>query len=233
MGISLAKRIQQLRPDHGIQVVVPIPETSRPSALECASFLQVPYRDALIKNRYIARTFIMPGQSLRQKGIHLKLNAIKPELEGKVVLLVDDSIVRGNTAKEIINMVRAAGASKIFFASAAPPVRYPNVYGIDMPTFSELVAHEHDENEISSLLGADWVIYNQLSDVEDAVKSLNPEITALESSCFSGEYVTGDVGEEYLLNLQNSRNEDRHVFKRQKTGSIIDLLIASKMSTSS
>lgn len=209
MGDCLAKKILSVFPDHDIDTVIPIPETSRTSALECATILNVPYREGFVKNRYIARTFIMPGQETRRKTVRLKLNTIKSEFKNKVVLLVDDSIVRGTTAMEIVQMAREAGARKVYFASAAPPVRYSNVYGIDISTRSELIAHNRSIEEITEELGADRIIFNDLEDVEEAVRSLNPSLKSFESSCFSGTYVTEEVTEEYLLNLEASRGLGR------------------------
>eukprot|EP01033_Poteriospumella_lacustris_P015307 gene15307-10945_t len=212
MGEKLAKRIiDVLGPDHDIDVVMPIPETSRTAALQCAHLLQRPYREGYVKNRYIARTFIMPGQEVRRKTVRLKLNTVRSEFYGRNVLLIDDSIVRGTTSIELISMAREAGAKKVYFASAAPPVRFANVYGIDIPTRAELVAYGRDEEEITDCLGADRVIYNTLEDIRDAVVSLNPDhVTILEDSCFSGQYVTGDITEAYLASLEAARGEGRN-----------------------
>jgi len=198
MGKKLAEKILRTRPEHDIDVVIPIPDTSRTAALELANQLGVTYREGFIKNRYIGRTFIMPGQQLRQKSVRRKLNPIDVEFKDKNVLLVDDSIVRGTTSKQIIQMARDAGARKVYFASASPPVRYPYVYGIDMPQASELIAHGRSEREVQELLGADWLIYQDLADLVDAVRSGNPSVEHFETSCFSGEYVTGDITQEYL-----------------------------------
>mmetsp|Transcript_16194 Transcript_16194/g.21452 ORF Transcript_16194/g.21452 Transcript_16194/m.21452 type:complete len:583 (-) Transcript_16194:240-1988(-) len=207
MGEKLARKIQRLHPDSNIDVVMPIPDTSRTSALQLACTMNVNYREGFIKNRYIARTFIMPEQQTRKKSVRLKLNSIKTEFAGKNVLLVDDSIVRGTTSSELVSMARDAGANKVFFASAAPAVRYPNVYGIDIPTKTELIANNRDEEEIASILGADWVVYQDLEDLEDAVRMANPEmkIEEFESSCFSGVYVTENVTEDYLERLYYGR----------------------------
>jgi amidophosphoribosyltransferase len=176
MGESLAAKIKRVYPDHGIDVVIPIPDTSRTSALQAAYYLDRPFREGFIKNRYIARTFIMPGQACRKKSVRLKLNTIKSEFAGKNVLLVDDSIVRGTTANEIVQMARDAGAKKVFFSSAAPPIRYPNIYGIDIPTREELIAYERNEEEIAAKIGCDWVVYQDLKDLEEAVlKAATPE----------------------------------------------------------
>ena len=210
MGEKLAKKIQTLFSTNDIDAVIPIPETSRTAALKCATILGRPYREGFVKNRYIARTFIMPGQEARKKTVRLKLNTIRSEFEGKVVLLIDDSIVRGTTSVELIQMARDAGAKKVYFASAAPPVRYPNVYGIDIPTRFELVAHNRTEEEIGVELGADRVIYNDIEDVLEAVRSLNPtKLSIFEDSCFSGKYITEEVNENYLLGLENSRGTGR------------------------
>eukprot|EP00981_Chlorochromonas_danica_P002089 scaffold423_cov185-Ochromonas_danica.AAC.13 len=209
MGEKLARKILNVMADHDIDTVMPIPETSRTAAMQCAHILNVPYREGFVKNRYIARTFIMPGQEMRRKTVRLKLNTIRSEFTDKVVLLVDDSIVRGTTSIELINMAREAGAKKVYFASAAPPVRYPNVYGIDIPTRKELVAHGRTEEEIEKVLGADKVFYNDLKDVIEAIQSLNPQLTQFEDSCFSGEYVTEEVTEEYLNALEAARGAGR------------------------
>ncbi len=209
MGEKLAEKIMREWPDHDIDVVIPIPDTSRTSALQLANLLGVKYREGFIKNRYIGRTFIMPGQTLRRKSVRQKLNAIDLEFEGKNVLLVDDSIVRGTTSQQIIQMAREAGAEKVYFASAAPPVRFPNVYGIDMPTSAELVAHGRTEDEIATLIGADRLIYQDIADLVEAVQRGNPAITEWDTSCFSGEYVTGDVSPDYLARLQHERTNSR------------------------
>ena len=174
MGEKLAEKILRLHPDHGIEVVVPIPDTSRTSALQAAYRLDKPFREGFIKNRYIARTFIMPGQETRKKSVRLKLNTIKSEFAGKNVLLVDDSIVRGTTGHEIVQMARDAGAKKVFFTSAAPPIRYPNIYGIDIPTQEELIAYDRDEEAIAKKMGCDWVVYQDLDDLKEAVTELMP-----------------------------------------------------------
>ncbi len=207
MGEKLAEKVLRTDPAHDIDVVIPIPDTSRTAALELANRLGVKYREGFIKNRYIGRTFIMPGQQLRQKSVRRKLNPIDVEFKGKNVLLVDDSIVRGTTSRQIIQMARDAGARKVFFASASPPVRYPYVYGIDMPQASELIAHGRSEQEVQKLLGADWLIYQDLEDLVAAVRSGNPAVRHFETSCFSGRYVTGDITPEYLERWSRYRRE--------------------------
>ena len=207
MGEKLADKILRVRPDHDIDVVIPIPDTSRTAALQVATRLGVKYREGFIKNRYIGRTFIMPGQGVRKKSVRQKLNAIGMEFKGKNVLLVDDSIVRGTTSREIVQMARDAGANKVFFASASPPVRYPNVYGIDMPSPRELIANGRTDAEIATEIGADCLIYQDLDALLDDVRSVNPRVTSLEASCFSGVYVTGDVTPEYLAGVEADRND--------------------------
>ncbi|MGK0673225.1 MAG: amidophosphoribosyltransferase [Halothiobacillaceae bacterium] len=208
MGEKLAEKIKREWPDHDIDVIIPIPDTSRTAALEMAVALGVPYREGFIKNRYIGRTFIMPGQAQRKKSVRQKLNAIDLEFEGKNVLLVDDSIVRGTTSAEIIRMAREAGARKVYMASAAPPVRHANVYGIDMPTPEELIAHGRSEEEVGQAIGADRLIYQDLDDLIDAVRQGNPALTRFDCSCFTGEYITGDVSEEYLAALARTRADE-------------------------
>ncbi len=207
MGVKLARKILKQMPKHDIDVVIPIPDTSRPSAIELAYHLGVKFREGFIKNRYIGRTFIMPGQQMRKKSVRRKLNPIDIEFKGKNVLLVDDSIVRGTTSKQIIQMAREAGAKKVYIASAAPPVRYPNVYGIDMPAANELVAHERDEVEIAEYIGADWLIYQELDDLIDAVQKGNRRIKKFDCSCFDGKYVTKTVGNDYLDKVRSLRND--------------------------
>ncbi|WFM69942.1 amidophosphoribosyltransferase [Halomonas sp. CKK8] len=208
MGRKLGDRIQNEWPEHDIDVVIPIPDTSRTSALELAQHLGVTYREGFMKNRYIGRTFIMPGQTQRKKSVRQKLNAIGVEFKDKNVLLVDDSIVRGTTCKQIIQMAREAGARKVYFASAAPPVRYPNVYGIDMPAASELIAHGRSEAEVGELIGADRIFYQDLDDLKAACREVNPELEAFDCSVFDGKYVTGDIDERYLSDLEASRSDD-------------------------
>jgi amidophosphoribosyltransferase len=216
MGERLADKVKRLRPDHDIDVVIPIPDTSRTSALELANRLGVKYREGFVKNRYIGRTFIMPGQSERRKSVRQKLNAIELEFRGKNVLLVDDSIVRGTTCKQIIQMARDAGARKVYFASAAPPVRYPNVYGIDMPAASELIAHDKTEEQVQELIGADWLVFQDLEDLVAASHEGNPKITQFECAVFNGQYITGDVDDAYLKALEASRNDAAKKQQRRK-----------------
>ncbi|MGH8476844.1 MAG: amidophosphoribosyltransferase [Methylococcales bacterium] len=208
MGEKLADKIMRIRPDHDIDVVIPIPDTSRTSALQLANLLGVKYREGFIKNRYIGRTFIMAGQQARKHSIRQKLNAIALEFRQKNVLLVDDSIVRGNTSRQIIQLARDAGARRVYLASASPPVRFPNVYGIDMPAVHELIAHGRDEHAIQEEIGADWVIYQDLDDLIDAVRHKNSIIEHFETSCFSNQYITGDVDQAYLDKLETKRNDE-------------------------
>lgn len=201
MGITLAEKVKRELPIDDIDVVMPIPDTSRPSAMELAHHLGKPYREGLIKNRYIGRTFIMPGQATRKKSVRQKLSPMETEFKGKSVLLVDDSIVRGTTSREIVEMVRASGARKVYFASAAPEVRFPNVYGIDMPTREELIANNRTTEKIAQEIGADGCVFQELSELEQVIKDLNPNITTFDTSCFSGIYLTGDINEAYLQKL--------------------------------
>jgi amidophosphoribosyltransferase len=217
MGEKLGDKLLKLRPDHDIDVVIPIPDTIRTSALELANRLGLKYREGFVKNRYIGRTFIMPGQKQRQKSVRQKLNAIDLEFRGKTVLLVDDSIVRGTTCKQIIQMARDAGAKKVYFASAAPAIRYPNVYGIDMPSASELIAAGKTDEEVQELIGADWLIYQDLSDLIAAASEGNPDIERFECSVFDGDYVTAGVDEVYLKRLENTR-KDSAKKSRKKNG---------------
>ena len=207
MGESLADKIKRQYAHLDIDVVIPIPDSSRPSAMELSKRLNLPYREGFIKNRYIGRTFIMPGQSIRRRSVRQKLNAIAMEFKDKNVLLVDDSIVRGNTSSEIVQMARDAGARKVFFASAAPPVRFPNVYGIDMPTREELIANGRTEAQVATLIGADELIYQDLDALTAAVRSVNPRVKRFEDSCFSGHYITGDVTREYLDVVEAQRRD--------------------------
>jgi amidophosphoribosyltransferase len=207
MGDRLADKIRRLRPDHDIDVVIPIPDTSRTAALQLAQGLGLKFREGFIKNRYIGRTFIMPGQEQRQKSVRSKLNAIDLEFRNKNVLLIDDSIVRGTTSAQIIELAREAGAKKVYFASAAPPVRHPNVYGIDMPAASELVAAGRTENEVRDLIGADWLVYQDLEDLVLACQHDDARVSEFDTSCFSGTYVTGDVTPEYLERLRSERSD--------------------------
>jgi amidophosphoribosyltransferase len=223
MGETLARKIIRLRPDHDIDVVIPIPDTGRTSALPLAYNLGLKYREGFIKNRYIPRTFIMPGQAVRKKSVRQKLNAIDLEFKGKNVLLVDDSIVRGNTSSEIIQMARDAGAGKVYFASAAPPVCYPNVYGIDMPSVNELIAHNRTEEEVAKLIGADWLIYQDLDDLIEAVSAGYPDINNFDLSCFNGEYVTGDINQAYLNHIDQMRNDGAKTRLEGTEENLIDL----------
>ncbi len=204
---KLAEKILREWPNNDIDVVIPIPDTSRTAALQMAFLLGVKFREGFIKNRYIGRTFIMPGQKMREKSVKQKLNAIGLEFEGKNVLLVDDSVVRGTTSEQIIQMARDAGAKKVYFASAAPPVRYPNVYGIDMPSASELIAHNRTEDEVCAAIGADKMIYQDLDDLIEAVRRGNTSIKHFDTSCFSKIYVTGDVDDTYLDLMDMLRND--------------------------
>ncbi len=220
MGDKLAEKILRARPDHDIDVVIPIPDTSRTSALQLAQKLGLKYREGFTKNRYIGRTFIMPGQEQREKSVRRKLNAIDLEFRGKNVLLVDDSIVRGTTSAQIIDLAREAGAKKVYFASAAPPVRFPNVYGIDMPATRELVAANRTDEEVARLIGADWLIYQDLEDLILACRHEDARIEDFDTSCFSGEYVTGDVTPEYLERLQLERSDDAKRLRRERRGKL-------------
>ncbi|MBT8066295.1 MAG: amidophosphoribosyltransferase [Gammaproteobacteria bacterium] len=226
MGEQLAGKIVRDFPDHDIDVVIPIPDTSRTSALQVAYHLGVKYREGFIKNRYIGRTFIMPGQAERAQSVRRKLNAIDLEFRDKNVLLVDDSIVRGTTSKQIIKLAREAGARKVYFASAAPPVRYPNVYGIDMPAASELIANGRTVEEIQEKIGADRLIYQDLHGLIRSVRHGNSAIREFDTSCFSGEYVTGDVTKEYLDELEMRRNDaakkSRHG-KKKRASNVVSL----------
>jgi amidophosphoribosyltransferase len=205
MGETLAKRVVSTVPPNEIDVVIPIPESSRPSAMQLAQLLGKPYREGFVKNRYVGRTFIMPGQAVRKKSVRQKLNVIASEFKGRNVLLVDDSIVRGTTSKEIVQMARDAGASKVYMASAAPPVRYPNVYGIDMPTKDELVAHNRNNEEIRQIIGCDALIYQDVDAMKKAVGALNPRLNGFEASCFDGVYITGDVTSDDIVRLNEKR----------------------------
>ncbi|HEY1283480.1 MAG TPA: amidophosphoribosyltransferase [Steroidobacteraceae bacterium] len=215
MGDKLAEKIMREKPDHDIDVVIPIPDTSRTSALQLAQKLGLKYREGFIKNRYIGRTFIMPGQHMREKSVRRKLNAIDLEFRGKNVLLVDDSIVRGTTSAQIIDLAREAGAKKVYFASAAPPVRFPNVYGIDMPAASELVAASRTDDEVAKLIGADWLVYQDLDDLVAACWHEDSQVREFDTSCFSGEYVTGDVTPEYLARLERERSDEAKAQRRE------------------
>ena len=223
MGEYLARKILKVFPDHDIDVVIPIPDTSRTSALPLANRLGVVYREGFVKNRYIGRTFIMPGQKQRKKSVRQKLNAIDLEFKGKNVLLVDDSIVRGTTSKQIIQMAREAGAHKVYFASAAPPVRFPNVYGIDMPSANELVGYNRDDMEIARVIGADWLVFQDLDDLVAAAKKGNPRVKKFDTSVFNGEYITGDVTKTYLDHLEQLRNDSSQEKRRTSDNTVIEL----------
>ncbi len=222
MGEKLAEKIQKQWSDHDIDVVIPIPDTSRTSALQLANVLGVKYREGFMKNRYIGRTFIMPGQQLRKKSVKQKLNAIALEFEGKNVMLVDDSIVRGTTSGQIIQMARDAGANKVYLASAAPPVRYPNVYGIDMPAAHELIAHERSIDEICAEIGADTLIYQDLEDLITAVQRGNKNIKHFDTSCFSQDYITGDIDKAYLDRIETLRRDDS-IARRKSENFVIEM----------
>ena len=213
-GERLAEKVKRLRPDHDIDVVIPIPDSSRIAGQSMAYNLGVKFREGLVKNRYIGRTFIMPGQSMRKKSVRQKLNTIELEFRDKNVMLVDDSIVRGTTCRQIIDMAREAGARKVYFASASPPVRYPNVYGIDMPSAEELIAHGRTEQEVCAMIGADWLVYQDLQDLVASSAEGNPGVSAFDCSVFTGEYITGDVDQSYLSQLSAERS-DKSKSKRQ------------------
>ena len=225
MGEKLAEKIRRQYRDLQVDVVIPIPDSSRPSALQLAQGLGVPYREGFVKNRYIGRTFIMPGQAIRRKSVRQKLNPILMEFKGKNVLLVDDSIVRGTTSGEIVQMAREAGARKVYFASAAPPVRFPNVYGIDMPTRAELIAAHRSEEEVAREIGADALIYQDLEALKEAVRKANPRLTSFETSCFDGVYITGDVTSDYLRAIETRRDAARD--SGEDEGAQLDLNLAT------
>jgi len=218
MGEYLAKKIVREGLADDIDVVMPIPDSSRPAAIQLALALGKEYREGFIKNRYIGRTFIMPGQAARKKSVRQKLNAIPDEFKDKVVLLVDDSIVRGTTSREIVQMARDSGAKKVIFASAAPPVIYPNVYGIDMPTRDELIAHGRTVEEVCREITADALVYQDIDALKQAISDVNPELTNFEASCFDGVYITGDVSREYLDKLENERNNPTKAAKPEDAG---------------
>lgn len=207
MGEKLAAKLLREKPEHDIDVVIPVPDTSRVAAQSMAEVLGVKFREGFMKNRYIGRTFIMPGQKQRKKSVRQKLNPVKLEFQGKNVLLVDDSIVRGTTSGEIIQMAREAGANKVYMASAAPPVRYPNVYGIDMPSAKELIAHGRSVGEIAKLIGADWLIYQDIDDLIASAREGNPDVKRFECAVFTGEYITSDVDGDYLSKLAKDRGD--------------------------
>ncbi|MCU7958771.1 MAG: amidophosphoribosyltransferase [gamma proteobacterium symbiont of Bathyaustriella thionipta] len=223
MGKKLARKIKRLRPDHDVDVVIPIPDTSRTSALSLARELGVDYTEGFIKNRYIGRTFIMPGQEVREKSVRQKLNAVEQELKGRNVMLVDDSIVRGTTSQQIIQLAREAGAKKVYMASAAPPVCYPNVYGIDMPSVDEFIAHNRSIREIEQEIGADWLVYQDLDDLVRAVRKGHGHIKSFDASCFNGKYVTGDITAEYLDRLDERRNDGAKTRRAAPTTNVLEI----------
>jgi len=224
MGRKLAARIKREWKNHDIDVVIPVPETSRTAALQVANVLGINFAEGFIKNRYIGRTFIMPGQTVRKKSVRQKLNAIDLEFRKKNVLLVDDSIVRGTTSQQIIQMARDVGANRVYFASAAPPVRYPNVYGIDMPAASELIAHGRTEDEVCKLLGADGLIFQDLKDLIEAVqKKGKSDVDRFDTSVFDSEYVTGDVTVQYLNRLEQNRNDGAKESRSRHGETVIEL----------
>ena len=225
MGEKLAEKIRRHYRHLAIDVVIPIPDSSRPSALQLALGLGVPYREGFVKNRYIGRTFIMPGHAVRSRSVRQKLNPIELEFQGKNVLLVDDSIVRGTTSREIVSMAREAGARKVFFASAAPPVRFPNVYGIDMPTRAELIAAHRSEEEVAKEIGADALVYQDLDALKEAVRKANPRLTSFETSCFDGIYITGDITSDYLRTIETRRDAARD--SGEDEGAQLDLNLAT------
>ncbi|SES76213.1 amidophosphoribosyltransferase [Nitrosospira multiformis] len=227
MGESLADKVKATMGHLDIDVVIPIPDSSRPSALQLANRLGISFREGFVKNRYIGRTFIMPGQQLRRKSVRQKLNAMGVEFRGKNVLLVDDSIVRGTTSREIVQMAKEAGANKVFFASAAPPVRFPNVYGIDMPTRHELIATGRDDEEICREIGADYLVYQELDSLIRDVRRVNPSISQYETSCFDGRYITGDVTPEYLAILEAQRSGAPLTERRSSTQLDLNLVTAN------
>ena len=229
LGEFLAEKIRHTLPHLVIDTVMPIPDSSRPSAMELAKRLNLPYREGFVKNRYIGRTFIMPGQATRRKSVRQKLNAIAQEFKGKNVLLVDDSIVRGTTSQEIVQMAREAGARNVYFASAAPPVRYANVYGIDMPSRSELIASGRSDDEIRREIGADALVYQDLDGLKAALAAVNPDIACFETSCFDGHYITGDVTREYLSTIESARRDGSARADDEGEGTQLDLnLVASQ-----
>jgi len=222
MGKRLALKIEKERPDHDIDVVISIPDSGRIAAIELSNILGVPYREGFVKNRYIGRTFLMPGQEQRRSSVRKKLNTLPDEFSGKTVLLVDDSIVRGNTSQEIVQMARDAGALSVYFASAAPPVLYPNVYGIDMPAATEYIAHAKTVGEICTAIGADWLVYQDFEDLVAACSNGRREISGFEASCFTGEYITGDIDDGYLAALEAFRN-DKAKRRRNSEGDGLEL----------
>jgi len=225
-GEALGKKIMVERPDHDIDVVIPIPDTSRIAGQALAAELGIKFREGFMKNRYIGRTFIMPGQSERKKSVRQKLNPVPLEFQGKNVMLIDDSIVRGTTCRQIIQMAREAGAAKVYFASAAPPVRFPNVYGIDMPSATELIAHGRSVEEICELIGADWLVFQDLDDLVASSQEGNPAVDGFDCSVFDGNYVTGDVDQNYLDWVESLRNDEAQTKRReylQAEGAVVGL----------
>jgi amidophosphoribosyltransferase len=212
MGHALAKKVMRLYPHEIIDAVIPIPDTSRAAALQMAESMGIPYRDGFVKNRYIARTFIMAGQEARKKNVRKKLSPLRGEFTGKNVLLVDDSIIRGNTASQVVKMVRQCGAKRVYLCSASPGVRHPNIYGIDMPATDEYIAYNRNEQQVAEAIGADWVVYQDLGDLEECVRSLNPtRLKKFDSSCFNGRYVTGNVNDAFLRQLARKRSASRAI----------------------
>ncbi len=226
MGDYLAEKIKRALPDVAIDVVMPIPDSSRPAAMQVAAKLGVEYREGFFKNRYVGRTFIMPGQAVRKKSVRQKLNAMAIEFKGKNVLIVDDSIVRGTTSHEIVQMARDAGAKSVIFASAAPPVKFPNVYGIDMPTRGELVAHGRTDEEVAQIIGADYLVYQDVEDLKQAVRDINPALSRFEASCFDGDYITGDVTSEYLDVIERARLAPASQSDRDTASEAVDSTVA-------
>ncbi len=223
MGERLADKILRLRPDHDIDVVMPVPDTSCTAALPMAYRLNVKYREGLVKNRYIGRTFIMPGQRERQKSVRRKYSTVELEFRDKNVLLVDDSIVRGTTTRQIVQMAREAGARKVYLASAAPPVRFPNVYGIDMPAADEFVAFGNTVDEIAEYIGVDWLVYQDLEDLVACTMGINPDIERFDTSIFDGDYVTGGVDAHYLERVSSLRNDGAKALRNGASGEVIEL----------
>ena len=223
MGRKLAEKIRRDWTDHDIDVVIPVPDTSRTAALDMANALGLTYREGFMKNRYIGRTFIMPGQRVRQKSVRQKLNPIGLEFRNKNVLLVDDSVVRGTTSRQIIQMAREAGARRVYLASAAPPVRYPNVYGIDMPAPDELIAHGRSDEEVARAIGADRLIYQDLDDLVAAVRGRRTHIDRFDCSCFDGDYVTGDVTDSYLRQVEALRSDGAKTARERAEAATLEL----------
>jgi amidophosphoribosyltransferase len=225
-GAALAKKILRERPENDIDVVIPIPDTSRVAGQSLAYELGVKFREGFMKNRYIGRTFIMPGQSERKKSVRQKLNPVPLEFQDKTVLLVDDSIVRGTTCGQIIQMAREAGARQVYFASAAPPVRFPNVYGIDMPAATELIAHGRTVEEVREEIGADWLVYQDLEDLIECSREGNPEVDGFESSVFDGRYLAGNIDDQYLQSIEAARADGakgRGPFLGASEGAVVGL----------